>query len=356
MNALNDLKEFKIQIDKELKNFFVRKIVEAEKVSPDAKLMAELIADLTLRGGKRIRAALLYYSYLGFNGTDKEAALKASMSMELSETFLLIHDDIMDNDSLRRGGRTIHETYRRICNEKYHSKIAASHFGKSIAMLCGDIACAWSNEIIAESKFNYSDVQRALQLLNQIYVIECYGQTMDLYSQLKENVKKEDVILIHQLKTVPYTFDGPIKIGAMLAGANDEQIRGLEGYSLPLGTAFQLQDDILGMFGTVERTGKPVLSDLKEGKKTLLILSALEHADEKQKAVIVSNLGNRKASINDLKHIRKIIIETGSLQESKDLCEKLVYESIDSINHVEINSIGKDFLLGIADWMVKRDY
>lgn len=356
MNALNDLKEFKIQLDIELKHFFVRKIAEAEAVSPDAKLMAELIADLTLRGGKRIRAALLYYSYLGFGGTDKEAALKASMSMELSETFLLIHDDIMDNDSLRRGGRTIHETYRRICNDKYHGKIAASHFGKSISMLCGDIACAWSNEIIAESKFDCPDVQRVLQLLNQIYVIECYGQTMDVYSQLKENVKKEDVILVHQLKTVPYTFDGPMKIGAMLAGANDKQIKELEGYSLPLGTAFQLQDDILGMFGTVERTGKPVLSDLKEGKKTLLILSALEHADEKQKAIIVSNLGNRKASINDLKHIRKIIIETGSLQESKDLCEKLVYESIDSINHVEIDSIGKDFFLGIAEWMVKRDY
>ncbi|MEI6499325.1 MAG: polyprenyl synthetase family protein [bacterium] len=356
MNALTELKDFKIRLDIELSNFFVVKIADAEKISPEAKEMAEYISDLTLRGGKRIRAALLYYSYLAHGGTNNDEVLKASMSMELSETFLLIHDDIMDNDSLRRGGRTIHESYRRICNEKYHGKIIANHFGKSIAMLTGDIACAWSNEILASSKFKCDYNQKSLEMLNQIYVVECYGQAMDVLGELKDDVKKSDVILVHQLKTVPYTFDGPIKIGAILAGATAEQIKSLEGYSMPLGTAFQIQDDVLGMFGTVEKTGKPVLSDLKEGKKTLLILDALECGNPQQVEIIKRNLGNKKASVSDLKAVREVLIATNALQKSKNLCEKLVCEAIDTAESLELRSPGKDFILGIAEWMVKREY
>jgi len=356
MEATTQLKKFKEDLDRELAIYFAKKIAEASKISPESKELIELIADLTLRGGKRIRAALMYYSYIAHGGKDRELVLKASMSLELSETYLLIHDDIMDNDSLRRSGKTIHESYRRICNERFRHKIPAGPFGKSIALLAGDISCALSNELIAESGFDPQNINKALLFLNKVYEIEGYGQMLDILSQLKDVVTVDDVTLVHELKTVPYTFDGPVKIGAILAGADEASLRSLEGYSVPLGTAFQIQDDILGMFGTVQKTGKPVLSDLKEGKKTLLILEALKNASAEEAAVINDNLGRKKASIQDLKNVRKVIDSTGSLENSKKVANKLVDSAFKSMESLSLEKEGKDFLLGIADWMVKREY
>ncbi len=356
MNSKEQLTQFKQKIDCQLEEYFATKLKEAEKISPSAYEMMQYIADLTLRSGKRIRAALLYYSYLAHGGQDRTAAIKISMSMELSETFLLIHDDIMDNDALRRNGDTIHESYRKICHQRYHGRTIASHFGRSIAMLAGDIACGLSNEIIAESQFPAELLNKALLELNKIYVVECYGQAMDVFSELSDNISKDDVVLIQKLKTVPYTFDGPVKIGAILAGIEKERVLKLENYSVPLGVAFQIQDDVLGIFGSVKKTGKPITSDLREGKKTLLILDAKEKANKSQLKIINQNLGNKRASITDLKNVRQVIMDTGSFDESKKTAEKLVKKSIDSLQSLNLEAEGKDFLVGIADWMIKREY
>jgi geranylgeranyl diphosphate synthase type I len=155
---------------------------------------------------------------------------------------------------------------------------------------------------------------------------------------------------------VPYTFDGPIKIGAILAGANDSSLEALSRYSVPLGKAFQIQDDILGMFGTEEKLGKPVTSDLKEGKKTLLILEALSRANKNQKEIIELNLGNKKVTYNSLKQVRKVIEETGSLEESNSFAKQLVEEAINELNKMKLRKEGKDFLLNIAEYMIKREY
>lgn len=157
------------------------------------------------------------------------------MSMELSETYLLIHDDIMDNDRLRRGGETIHESYEQKIKAK-HLRVTngSHHFGQSIAMLAGDIACAMSNEIPSECHFDKEYLNSVINELNRIYRIECYGQALDMFSQTREDLTIDDVILTHKLKTVPYTFDGPVKIGAMLAGVSPKNAKKLEGYTVPL--------------------------------------------------------------------------------------------------------------------------
>lgn len=356
MNAKEQLKEFKQEVDQELKKYLAKKIEEAAKISPESKELMEHITDLTLRGGKRVRAALFYYSYLAHSGKDKKEALKTSMSMELSETFLLIHDDIIDNDSLRRGGLTINAIYHHIGEQKYHDKINPRNFGNAIAILAGNIANEFSNEIVSESNFKPEYKNRAILELNKVYATENYGQMLDLLYGLRENVKKEDVILIHRLKTVPYTFDGPVKIGAILAGASEKEIKSLEPYSVPLGTAFQIQDDILGMFGSEEKLGKSIISDLREGKKTLLILDALEKGDKKQQETILLYLGNKRASINGLKAVRQVIEDTWSLAEAKRTATNLVQEAMDAIKPIKLKEEGKSFLLNIADYMIHREY
>ncbi|MCL5410905.1 MAG: polyprenyl synthetase family protein [Patescibacteria group bacterium] len=355
-SAKEDLLIFKKILDKELKKYFQIKIREAGKLSPLTEELCEYIADLTLRGGKRIRSALLYYSYLAHGGTNKKEALKAAMSMELSETYLLIHDDIMDCDKLRRGGETIHVKYERKSREKYPFFIDSHRFGLSLAITAGDIASAMSNEILASLNFKPEYIKNALLELNRIYVIVCYGQALDIYSQVREDLKKDDVLLTHQLKTVPYTFDGPIKIGAMLAGKNKVICKKLEKYSIPLGIAFQIQDDILGLFGSEEKLGKPVISDLREGKKTLLILDALAVANKSQKKIINQNLGNKKATQKELDKIRQIVKSTGALDQSKKMAEELVKKSIKAMGSFKLKKEGKDFLLKIAEYMIKREY
>ncbi len=356
MEAKAQLKLFKEQLDKELKVYLDNKVAEAAKISPFTKELSEHIADLTLRGGKRIRAALFYYSYLAHGGKNKPEALKASMSMELSETYLLIHDDIMDNDSLRRGGMTINTSYRQIGENRYHDRINTRNFGNSIAMLAGNIANSWSNEIITDSKFKPPYVRDAINELNRVYVVEQYGQMLDFLSGVRDDLTKKDVIMIQQLKTVPYTFDGPMRIGAILAGANSKELARLSQYSVPLGTAFQIQDDILGMFGSEEKLGKPVISDLKEGKKTLLILEALNKAKGRERETILINLGNRKTTLNGLKDVRVIIEKTGSLVHSKRLAQKYVREAMESLDKMHLRKEGKDFLIGIAEYMIQREY
>jgi len=182
------------------------------------------------------------------------------------------------------------------------------------------------------------------------------GQILDIISQLSDDVKQKDVLQIHQLKTVPYTFDGPVRMGAILAGADNKMLEKLSAYTVPLGTAFQIQDDILGMFGDEEKVGKPVTSDLTEGKKTLLIIDALESADEKQKETILVNLGNVRTTYKGLQAVRKAIVDTGALQKSKDIAEKLAKESMDSLSKIRLKPEGKDFLFNIAEFMIKREY
>ena len=136
----------------------------------------------------------------------------------------------------------------------------------------------------------------------------------------------------------------------------EKEVENLNDYTLPLGMAFQIQDDILGMFGTEEKLGKSITSDLKEGKKTLLILDALEKSSPAQKEIINLNLGNKKVSMAGLNSVRKVIEETGSLEESKKLATSLVQKAIDALNKLKLEKEGQDFLLGIADYMIKREY
>lgn len=356
MDAKLQLKAFKTKIDQELKKYFSSKLKEAKKYSPHTVELIEQITDFTMRGGKRIRPALMYYSYLAHGGTDGVEALRATMAIELSETYLLIHDDIMDDTDLRRGGKTVHESYKKRAEEKYQNKINASAFGNSLGILAGDIACSLSNNVLAERKFKPDHILRAIHELNKVYTIEGLGQALDIISEAENHVTRDDVILIHQLKTVPYTFDGPLKIGAILAGAGKKEIDQLGKYSIPLGTAFQIQDDILGMFGTEEKLGKSVTSDLKEGKKTLLILDALEKSDHGQREIIDLSLGNKRATYAILKKVRRVIKETGALDMSKMLARELTEGAIDAVRIMPLEKEGKDFLLNIAEFLINREY
>lgn len=356
MSTKNDLTVFKEKLDRELKKLLERKQAEVTRISPFLGQIMYQIKDLTMRGGKRIRPALLYYSYLAHGGEDQTQALRAAMAVELAETYLLIHDDIMDDDTLRRGGTTIHEHFTSLAWSDYRSKNNPADFGHSIAIIAGNVACALSNKVLASVKADPVRRIRMSEELNRVYEVEGYGQALDIFSSLRDDLTPKDVLTVYKLKTVPYTFDGPIKIGAIMAGADESKIKALEGYSYPLGIAFQIQDDILGMFGSEEKLGKPVTSDLKEGKKTLLMLETLTKADPRDQKILHKMLGNKRISVKDLVIARQIIEKTGSLERLRRQAEKMVKDSLKVVEKLELKIEGKEFLLSLADYMVKREY
>jgi geranylgeranyl diphosphate synthase type I len=177
-----------------------------------------------------------------------------------------------------------------------------------------------------------------------------------LYNEVREKVSEKDVLQVHEFKTSRYTIEGPLHLGAILAGASEKDLDVLSAYGLPLGQAFQLQDDVLGTFGREEKLGKPVDSDLKQGKKTVLVLRALEKASPEQKKKLLACLGNKDLTKEMAEEARNIIKATGSYDYSKTLAEKLCLQAKQAIQKSRFRSEGKDFLLGIADYMLHRDY
>jgi geranylgeranyl diphosphate synthase type I len=348
------LGEFRGLLEGEMRKYLDQKAEEAAQVSLICGTLVNHVADMTMRGGKRVRAAILYYSYIAHGGQDLATAMKAAIAFELVQAYLLIHDDIIDNDDFRRGGITIHKAYELIAQESY-KKVDSRHYGQAVGILAGDVACGYSNEIIAELDIDPILAKRAIVELNKMYMLEYFGQLLDIHSEVRDDIKPEDVILIHKLKTSPYTFDGPLKIGAILAGASTEEIKLLEGYSIPLGVAFQIQDDILGTFGSEEKLGKPVTSDLSEGKKTLLVLDALASANEQEKAIIEDVLGNQSISDEAHERVKQVMMSTGALDKSKALAQNYAREAVEAIKGFELNEEGKAFMIDIAEYMVNRE-
>ncbi len=290
-----------------------------------------------------------------------------SMIPELKQTFFLGHDDFMDLSDERRGGKSLHKMF-----EEFYQHIDGivekkiMHQSNSMAVLAGNFANALSEKIIFNTDLPIEKKHTILEILNKTDLSTLYGQALDVHSGiLPEILTEEDLLEIHLYKSAKYTIESPLLIGATLAGASEEQQKILSDYAMPLGVAFQLQDDILGLFGDKE-IGKPADSDLKEGKNTLLIIKALEKTEaletlEEAKAlernVIYYCLGNQDIDSEMIEDVRDIVRSTGSLDYSVNRAKDLISESKEYLNQLEdVNPKAKEFLLAFADYMLERKY
>lgn len=356
MKAKEALSNFQQIIEPLIKESFVEAVAQAESISPVAVDAIKLLQEYTLRKAKRLRAAFIYFSYLMLGGDDKQAILKASVSIEILHAYLLIHDDVMDQDSLRRGEPTMHKTYEDLHREQrlLHD---AGHFGESMAICLGDVGAHLANKQLIDSDFPPERIIKAASEFNSQIATVGYGQMLDILSSVRSDVVESDVMQVHRYKTASYTYETPIHVGAILAGAEEEDLVDLSGYAIPAGIAFQIQDDILGMFGDEEKLGKPNTSDLREGKNTLLILKALEEADSAQEKVIKEALGNPNLTDTQADDVRQIIRETGSLDYSKNVAIDFVRKAKQALSvRPEWVGEGREFLDGIADYMIEREF
>jgi geranylgeranyl diphosphate synthase type I len=354
MDVKEILKQYKGNIDHQLRLFFDSKIKRVKTISPYAVEMLEHLKEFTLRGGKRIRPVLTIFGYKAIGGRDEEAITQAALAVELMESYLLIHDDIMDQDELRRGYLTIHKIYENKSKRLFSTE--HKRFGESMAIIAGDILAILGSEAIAYARFPQKNKIRAIDKFNRVVINTCFGQILDIRSELENDIKEENILRTHELKTAVYTIEGPLHIGALLAGASEKQLKVLSNYAIPLGQAFQIQDDILGMFGEQKKLGKPIGSDLKEGKKTLLIVKALERANDTEKKIILQGLGNKNLSDKEIDKIKSIIKVTDSLAYSQELAIGLINRAKSVMVSSKFRKDAKNFLVGIADYMLNREY
>jgi geranylgeranyl diphosphate synthase type I len=355
MNFKQALAEIAHELDELLISELQAERDRRAQVSPYTQELMDFLIPIC-SGGKRIRGALAYYAYQLCGGKDFDAIKRVALSLELTHAYLLIHDDIMDNDPLRRGKQTLHTGYADWYKGKFEGK-EPEHFGASMAICGGDILSHLAQLVFMEANFPADKLVMAMRVANQQFVSVGFGQVLDVLAESRTDVDEEDVLTIHHLKTGVYTFEAPLLVGAILAGASPEELAQVSQFAIPAGMTYQIQDDILGVFADEEKLGKPVGSDIREGKATLLILKALLEANPREKKFLLSKLGRGEISDKDLERVRAIIVETGSLDHSRKLAQDYVLKAKAALAGRKWQ--GEDayeFLVGLADYMLAREF
>ncbi|MEI8096606.1 MAG: polyprenyl synthetase family protein, partial [Candidatus Moraniibacteriota bacterium] len=358
MQIENELKEFKARLDPKIGAYFdiaIEKAIKEDVFVADALKYSQAFV---LAGGKRLRAAFMYYGYIGAGGKEEEEMLKTSMSIELIHAFLLVHDDIIDKDDTRHGIATFHQHYADIGKLLFPGK-NNEHFGNSIAIVIGDMLGAFGNDIIFSSAFPLEQKFKALLKLQDIVSYTVIGQVRDVYIEYVGSASEAEILSMYRNKTAKYTVEGPLYLGALLAGASKELLNGFSAYSIPLGIAFQIQDDILGIFGNEKRIGKPVGSDIAEGKITLLVSRALRDGTFVQKKRIMKILSlGEELQEKEIEEFRSIIKDTGALDGTKQLAGEYIEEGKHALGEIQniLDPRAYDFLFSIAEYMMKREH
>ena len=291
------LDEVRTEVDAYLARFFDERRAHARRLLGRGErdsVLLDALAELTTRGGKRLRPAVLVaaLSAVRPSGSVRDV-LSACASLELLQSYLLIHDDWMDGDLHRRGGPSVHARLRETEGQN----------GDALAILAGDLGSALAWELMLDAAWCSPRGHEVTQTFARIHQEVVLGQEMDL-------VGSTDVSRMQRLKTGSYTVAGPLRLGALLGGASEPQLRALERFGSPLGEAFQIRDDLLGTFGDAREMGKTTGGDLRVGKRTALLRELEESVPEGERGPVLRVLG-RAASDAEIEAARRALITTG---------------------------------------------
>ncbi len=322
-----------------------------------SRIASDAYLDILARGGKRIRGALTMVGYEMMGGKNQSMIIQASRAIEMIHAYILIMDDIQDNSLVRRGGPTAHVALTDY-HRKNHLAGDAEHFGVSLALNSMGIANHSAQIIVANLDVEEDLRLKAVSILNQAIVVTAHGQTNDIMNEVSSNPSMQDVDNVLEWQTAYYTFLNPLTFGMVLAGADCSATDAVREYSLKAGRAFQITDDILGIFGSEFESGKSPLDDIKEGKRTILTLYALDHADKADKNFLIQMLGNQNITQTEFERCKDILVESGALEFAQKEAKQCVEQAIDGIKSQEIDwqTVGEDFLVGLAKYLVKRNH
>ncbi len=346
------LAEYRPKINAQLKKKLEEKISRSKSLKPLHSFYYEALFDFVLRGGKRLRPVSFIMAARGAGLDDDETLVKAACGVEFLHNSTLVHDDIMDMDELRRGGPTCHVMFREWHGKHYGEE--NEKFGESMAILLGDTAYTLAEEMLLESGLPGEQRAEALRQLSTFFQLVCEGQVYDVMLEMEGETTENEYLTMVNMKTGAL-FVAPLLMGASLGGADGESKQSLKKYGELMGQAFQIEDDIIGTFGKEEKTGKPTDSDIKEGKRTLLVIKALEAAGEDGKEIVLNALGNHRATPQQVEAVREVFRQTGSLDYSNRKAKELAEESKKHLAEAGLSEESEKFFSELADFVIDRE-
>jgi geranylgeranyl diphosphate synthase, type I len=348
------LGQIRDRVDQALREFLSRQHELLLATGQDLLPGAESISGL-LGGGKRLRPAFCYWGWRGAGGADCPEIFHAAAALELLHAGALIHDDLMDASDTRRGKPSLHRQFQvRHARSGWHGSPAA--FGMGAAILMGDLLLCWTDEMFHTSGLPGGALGRGRQVLDRMRTEVFAGQYLDLLGQVSGDESLESALRVVEFKTAKYTIERPLHLGAALAGECDAALAAAyTAYGLPLGVAFQLRDDILGVFGDPAQTGKPAGDDVREGKRTVLLAIARDRATAGQAEVIDRHLGDPALDEAGTAEIRAAITATGAVAECEGMIGRNVSDAIAALSGVPITGEARDALAELAVAATARD-
>jgi geranylgeranyl diphosphate synthase type I len=299
-------------------------------------------------GGKRLRPAFCHWAYVGAGGAPSDAAvIDAGAALELLHAFALLHDDVMDGSSLRRGRPTVHVDFAG-----RHRAAAwrgeARRFGEGVAILVGDLAFVYADLLMVGVP------PAATAIFNELRVELNIGQALDLIGTAEARRDRSMARRIATYKSGKYTIERPLHLGAALIGRLEELAQPLSAYGLPLGEAFQMRDDVLGTFGDPDVTGKPVGEDLREGKPTPLLAITTARAGASG-SELLDRVGCPDLGDDEIAAIQALMIETGAREETERLVDELAGEAVAALDKAAITADARAALTELAAFVALRD-
>jgi geranylgeranyl diphosphate synthase type I len=316
----------------------------------DPALREPLVAlrDLIGAGGKRLRPAFCHWAYVGAGGdATSQTIVDAGAALELLHTFALVHDDVMDGSDRRRGLPSIHHDFvLRHRDRAWNGE--ARRFGEGVAILVGDFAFVYSDVLFPRTSHD------ARRVFDDLRVELSVGQYLDLVGTAGGSRDADAARRIERYKSGKYTVERPLHLGAALAGRLDELAEPLSRFGLPLGEAFQLRDDLLGVFGDPDVTGKPVGDDLREGKLTPLVAAAAARARGAD-ARVLARLGDESMRDEDVAAIQSVLVATGARDEIEETIERLVDDALRALADVPVTSEARHALEQLGTFVAWRD-
>ncbi len=344
---------FVAAVEDALKAFFLTRRAIVEPLGPVCIQAADALELFVLRGGKRTRPAFAWTGWLGAGGDptgpDAAAVLNACAALELVQACALVHDDIIDSSRTRRRFPTVHVDFEQ--RHRDHGWVGdAAHFGTSVAILIGDLALAWADDMVHTAGLAPAVLGRFAPVWALMRTEVLGGQLLDIHGESAGDESVAAALRINRYKTAAYTVERPLHLGAALADADPRLVEAYRTFGTDIGIAFQLRDDLLGVFGDPAVTGKPSGDDLREGKRTVLVAEALRRADATDPAaatLLRTSIGT-ELTADQVERLRAVITELGAVDEVERRITELTEQGLAALASSTATPDAKERLRAMA--------
>lgn len=342
-------------VETALTTYLASRRASGEAMDPSFASAVDALSDFVLGGGKRIRPTYAWWGWRAAGGDpDGELAdevLTAVSSLELIQACALIHDDLMDASSVRRGKPTVHIAFGARHREQGWLG-SSERFGMSAAVLIGDVALAWADDMLFAAGLPPEVLRRMSEPWRDMRTEMLAGQYLDVLTQARGDSSADAALRIDRLKTAAYTVERPLHMGAAMAGGSPELIDGLRAFGADIGVAFQLRDDLLGVFGDPEVTGKPAGDDLAEGKRTLLVALGMQFGAD----ILDIALGKPDLDLDTVEEVRRTLIKVGAVDAVEERIAELTKSALAALDAAPVAEPAAARLAGLAISSTRRTF